>query len=466
MYDVVVIGAGPAGSTAAMECQIAGLYTLLLDEGKGAGGQVWRPKSPAILKAPLTSTAAKGELLREKLAKNGVEQRFECRVWQIENQDDGSWLLGITGPSDVRQVESKAVIIATGAQERVIPVKGWALPGVFGLAGATAIMKENMMPPPGRTIVAGSGPLVFFVAHEILRLGGKVAAIVTLNSKWDWIKALPAMITKPQLLTQGLGWMLSLHKKRVPVYWKTGVNSIDGEARVEGAAIAEVDNDWAPGAVQTQFIAAESVCYGHGLMPAIEATRLAGADHHYDENLGGWVPTIDDMGRTSASGIYACGDNAGILGVTVAPKRGELAAKAAIEDQLVQKDPKARIPSGTFGRAMTALSIPRKELVQFIDDDVEVCRCEGILRREVEAEISGGALSHNALKSGTRCGMGPCGGRFCMDTVAMIAEHKSGKTREEIGLPTARPPLRPVSMEDLSDDLDYEDLPIPGVSPL
>lgn len=466
MYDVVVIGAGPAGTNAAMDCHENGLRVLLIDEGRDAGGQVWRPKSKSILKAPLTSTAAKGEELREKLSRSEVEQKFQCRVWQIEKRDDGNWLLGITEPGEERQITSRAIIIATGAQERVIPVRGWTLPGVLGLAGATAVMKEHMIPPRGRTVVAGTGPLVFFVAHEIKRLGGDVAAIVTLNSAWDWMKSLPAMLLQPLLLLQGFGWISSLYLKRIPIYWKSGLKSIEGNGSVEGVTLTKVDSKWVPKGNDETYFPAENVCYGQGLMPAIEATQLIGADHHYDTALGGWVPTTDDMGRTSVTGIYVCGDNAGILGVTVAPEKGKLVADAVTRDLIGKIKKPASVPNIKFGRVMTALSIPRKGLIKFIDDDVEVCRCEGISRREVENEITGGAKSHNAVKSGTRCGMGPCGGRFCMDTVAMIAEQQTGKSRAEIGLPTARPPLRPVVMSELSEDLDYEDLPIPGVSPL
>ena len=469
MFDVVVIGAGPAGVNAAIDAHDQGLSVLLIDEGRDAGGQVWRPKSASIIKAPVTPTEQKGEHLRERLRKSNIKRKFETRVWHIEKCGDDGWIIGLSGPDDEKQVRSKAVIIATGAQERVIPVNGWTLPGVLGLAGTTALMKENHLPPHGRSIVAGTGPLVFYVASEILRLGGTVTAILTLNSKLDWFKELPTMILKPQLLFQGLNWVLSLYLKRIPIYWRTGIKTVEGDNAVEGATITKVDKNWAPKQGHEKYIPCESVCYGQGLMPEISATRLTGANHHYDEKLGGWVPTIDELGRTSEKGIYACGDNAGILGVTVAPISGKRAARAVIEDLKGEnsgaKQSNLRMMQ-KFGRAMTALSISRSGLIKFIDDKTEICRCEGITKSDIDHEITHGAQSHNAVKSGTRCGMGPCGGRFCMDTVAMLTEYHTGKTREVIGLPTARPPLRPVILDTLSDDLDYDDLPIPGVSPL
>ncbi|MBT6036530.1 MAG: FAD-dependent oxidoreductase [Kordiimonadaceae bacterium] len=466
MYDVIVLGAGPAGANAALEAADNGLKTLLLDEQKVAGGQVWRAKSKSILKAPSTEASEKGDELRTKINQSAIEVKFNSRVWHIEKQDDDTWLMA----SDAEQLTAKALIIATGSQERIIPTQGWTLPGVIGLGGATVLFKEHMMVPGRRTVVAGNGPLVFLVASEIIRLKGTVAAVVSLNNRIDWLKALPSMLSNPSLAWQGFKWIFKLYKMRVPVFWQHGINKIEGKEKVEGVTVIKVDHNWHKSDQAEQYIPAESVCYGHGLMPAIEATRLAGADHHYDELLGGWVPTIDKYGRTSVSNLYACGDNAGILGVSVAPMRGRMAALAVLEDltgkKHNKKDLKIFDKAKKIGLAATALSIPRSGLQSFITKDTEVCRCECISRREIEHEIKTGALSPNAVKSGTRCGMGPCGGRYCSESLALITQHISKKTRSEIGLSTARSPLRPVALDDISNEIDYDKLPIPGVSPL
>ena len=266
------------------------------------------------------------------------------------------------------------------------------------------------------------------------------------------------MISQPKLLWQGFKWVLAFYKK---TKWQSAPVQFDGEDAVETVKVRKVDHNWSPiGKAQT--IKADSVCYGQGLIPAIEATRLAGAGHHYDETLGGWVPTIDKMGRTSVEGLYACGDNAGILGALAAPIRGKNAAQAINKNGVINDiNTQER-----FGKAMTALSIPRKGLLNLITKNTEVCRCEGISREEIEYEIITGAQSPNAIKSGTRSGMGPCGGRFCSEAQALIIEKIKGQTRKEIGLPTARPPLRPMPMNEITETLNYDDLPIPGVSPL
>ena len=469
MFDVVIIGGGPAGVNAAIETSENNLKTLLIDEQPSAGGQVWREKSKSILNAPKTDASINGDALRTKLNASNVEIKFDTRVWHIEKDEDDNWLLGLQG-NDAYQVRCKKLIIATGAQERVIPVPGWTLPGVFGLAGATALFKEHMMVPARRTIVAGNGPLLFYVASEVIRLGGHVSAVISLNSKADWLRAMPTMLSNPALIFQGIKWLLGLYKNRVPIYWQYAVKSIEGKNNVEGVTVCKVDNDWLQNTDEEQYIHGEGVCYGHGLMPAIEATRLAGAEHHFDPTLGGWVPTIDQYGRTTVSDLYACGDNAGILGVNAAPIRGRLAAKAIFEDLNIDHSDeislKELIKAEKFGLAATALTIPRPGLESFITADTEVCRCEGVTRNDIDLEIKDGGKSPNAIKSSTRCAMGPCGGRFCAESLAMITEARTGKTRTQIGLPTTRSPLRPVAIDDLADELDYNDLKVPGVSPL
>lgn len=453
MYDVIVIGAGPAGANSAIEASEIGFSVLLIDEQSAAGGQVWRDKSSSILEAPKTDTSLKGDALRETVASSEISVKYDTRVWHIEKRD-GIW--NVHTENDV--MTSKFLIIATGAQERVLPIPGWTLPGVMGLAGATALFKEHMMAPGRNTVVAGSGPLLFYVASEIERLGGEVAAVVSLNSRLDWIKSFPVMITQPKLLWQGFKWVCAFYTK---THWQSAPEKFGGVDSVETVTISKVDKHWSPRGSE-KIIEADSVCYGQGLVPAIEATRLAGAEHHYDEALGGWVPTLDDMGRTSVEGLYACGDNAGILGALAAPIRGKNAAQA-LKNNGVKYDVSA---VERFGRAMTALSIPRDGQLDLITQNTEVCRCESITREEIEREIITGAQSPNAIKSGTRCGMGPCGGRFCSDAQAMINSNITNKSRDTLGLPTSRPPLRPMPMNEITQTLNYDDLPIPGVSPL
>jgi thioredoxin reductase/bacterioferritin-associated ferredoxin len=468
--DIAVIGAGPAGASAAIEAAELDLRVVILDEQAAAGGQVWRAKGPAIRSAPPSPESAAGDRLRRRLDAAEVTRLFSHRAWQLQPAGD-DWSIHAAGPDGPVTIRARRVILATGAQERVFPVPGWTLPGVIGLAAATALMKGEMMLPGSRVLVAGAGPLLPYVAHEIHRHGGEVVAVADLNGFGDWLRLLPAMLRRPDLALRGAGWLASLRRAAIPYMYGTGVRHIAGDGQAERVEIGPVDIDWAPANDgETRSFEIDAVVLGHGLSPAIEPTRMLDCRHVHDPATGGWRVDTDEEGRTSIVGILACGDGAGILGVAAAPLRGRIAARAAATDlgrPSPSDDLKRELATAAiFGQAMTSLTIPRPGILAQVAAGTIVCRCEGLTRADIEAGITGGGISPNALKSETRCGMGPCGGRFCREAAAMLTAHLTGGSVEEIGLPTARPPLRPLPVEAVTGDFDYAELPIPAPAPL
>ena len=434
LFDVVVLGAGPAGSNAAIAAAAQGVSVALLDEAPKAGGQIWRAKSPAVLSAPPTPESRRGDALRDRLQASGVKHLAGVRVWSFGRTDEG-WHIHYADDTEVGVLHSKALILAQGAQERVFAVPGWTLPGVIGLAGTTALLKENLTPPRGRTVVAGNGPLLFFVASEVERLGGRVVAVVCQNSLMDWLKATPALLTRPVLALRGAKWLLGLRRKSIPVHWRSAALEVVGVHSVEKVVVGRLDREWTPVANKRITIEADNLCLGHGLQPGIDAARMAGVAIKYVPSLGGWVPEAEPDRSTAVPGLFICGDGAGILGADAAVVQGQLAGQSAVgyidpeqmdagkQHALLKRSRKC----GRFGAAMTQLSIPRRGQLVMITPDTIVCRCESLCRAEIESENATGAVSTNALKSGTRAGMGFCGGRFCMDTVARLMSEQSGK---------------------------------------
>lgn len=468
--DIAVIGAGPAGANAALTAAEHGRSVAVVDEQSRPGGQVWRAKSDAILSAPTTPETQAGDALRAAVAASSVQHFGDTRVWQIERQP-GGWEIHILRHGKADVISAKALILATGAREFVQPVPGWTTPGVIGLAGATALFKQDLTLPGKRSVVCGTGPLVFFVASEIRRLGGEVAAVVTPNTRRDWLRALPAMSGEPGLLMRGATWVADLMLARVPILWRHAVTQVAGGSRVTGVTLRKLDAAWTPTGTARQ-IEADSLCLGNGLLPAIEAAQLAGLGIRHRPELGGWVPEADEDGRTARDGLFLCGDGAGIRGAAAARIQGKLAGLGALEflGEDVGDAP-SRLRSAwrraaLFGQAMTALSVPRPGLQALSTPETVMCRCESLRRSDIAAEISTGAGSTNAVKSGLRAGMGPCGGKYCQTAVArMIASHQ-GCSEAHVPPPTPRPPLRPVPARALAGEFNYADLPIPKPAPL
>lgn len=475
-FDVIVIGAGPAGANAARVAANAGANVALIDEQQQAGGQVWRDKNRSIKSAPTTPETRAGNTLRHALKISLVTHFCNARVWQIEPNGNG-WHIHFLIGKACQTLTCKSLVLATGAREYIQPIPGWTTPGVLGLAGATALFKQSMTLPGQNTIVSGTGPLVFFVASEIRRLGGKVAAIVTSNSRMDWLRALPKMTGRPALLARGALWMADLKLAGIPIYWDHTVTTVSGTTHVDGVSINQLDQNGFP-QTGSKTIQTDNLCLGNGLIPNIEALHMLGTKLDYNTALGGWVPDADDCGKTSIDGLYVCGDAAGIRGAEAAVHQGILTG-FSIADNLGLKSEEDAIharqrkrtysawkKATRFGLTMTAMSIPSNGLASLATKQTIICRCENLTRASIDAEILSGAGTTNAVKSGIRAGMGACGGKFCQTAVAHLIAHQTSVPLASISPPTPRPPLRPVPLSLMAGEFDYDELPIPKPAPL
>lgn len=469
-FDLIVLGAGPAGAAAATKARSLGLRVAVIDEAPEAGGQVYRAPSPALSAAQPDPDRAKGVELRARLAASGAVLYTNHRVWSLT---PGFSVIAI-GPDGPLTLEATNLIIAAGAVERHIPVSGWTLPGVIGLAGATILLKAHGVLPGRRVVVAGSGPLLLLVASKIVAAGGKVAAVVDAAPRASWLARAGGMLARPDLMARGAGWLLALLKARVPIHSGSAIRSIHGMDGVESVTVGPVDRGWRPVGDAERNIAADAVCLGFGLLPSTEVTRLLGAEHRFEPDLGGWIPAVDASLQTSVPGLFVAGDGAGVRGADAAPLSGELAALGVARRLGRGGDLASQVATitsawrraGRFGAAMSALAMPLPGAAAMIAAQATVCRCEGLTRATLDSAITAGARTLADLKATTRCGMGPCGGRVCGEAAAMLIAAATGSDREAIGQPSARPPLRPVPLAAITGAFDYDDLPIPAPAPL
>ena len=458
--DVVVVGGGPAGVAAAVTAHALGLRCVLIDEQPAAGGQVYRPAAFAPI------DGSPGAALRGRLTASDVPTRFGARVWSAER----GFAVGIVDQSGGDVVTARGLILATGAQERVAPVTGWTLPGVIGLAAATALIKSQGVLPGRHVVVSGRGALLLLVAALILERGGTVAAVIDANPIRAWMARPGALLSRPDLIREGLGWATIVARHRVPIYFGHAITAMHGDGAADTVRIQRV------GGGPPVTIDCDAVCHGDGLASATELTRMLGADHAFRSDLGGWTVTTDAVGRTSVPGLFACGDGAGIVGAAAAPLRGEIAALALASDLGAVSAPdvaneiaprRVRLRrAARFGAAMTALAPADTSFVRHAGPETLICRCEGITRRTIEAAVDAGAGTANAVKAATRCGMGPCGARFCADAAAAIIALRLGCALGEVAPMTGRPPARPLPLAAIMGDFGYDDIPLAEPAPV
>lgn len=473
--DLLVVGGGPAGLGAALAAAAQGVETVLVDAAPAAGGQIYRAMPPTF-RASVSGTPdadfSTGQRLREQLAGSPVHHVSGHQVWSV-GTDLRVDALGAGGPACWRP---RAIVAAMGTTERVVPFPGWTLPGVIGLAAATILLKSQCMLPGTSTVVAGCGPLLLAVAHKIVKGGGRVVAVVDLAGRGDWVRSAASMLSRPGDLGRGLGWVRDLRAAGVALLYRHTVQAV--RERVDGLQvdIVPVDGRRHPiDGLAPRTLTADCLAVGHGLVPATELSRALGARHVYDAVAGGWVPVRDEGQRTTCAGLYAAGDGTGIAGASAALDAGRVAGLTVALDQgrvdarawarIAAEPRRALAGARRFGRAAARLMALEAGQVEAIAADTVVCRCEDVTRAEIDAALEHGACDVNQLKSWTRCGMGPCQGRMCGDTVAALGALRLG-SREAAGIWSARAPYRPLDMHALTGDYEYVDIPIPKAAPI
>jgi len=447
--EVLIIGAGPAGATAAICLAEAGIASVLLDDNPRAGGQIFRADTDDARDLP--GVDPRGAALRAALARHAqhVDHRAGHEAIAI-HPGPCVWARGTEGR--IESFTPRFLVIATGALEVSVPVPGWDLPGVYALGGLQLLLKGSGLVPAAPVVLGGAGPLLYLVAAQLLAAGAPVAAVVDAAPPPN-LRQLTGLARRPGLLARGLSYVLALHRARVPVLRRHAVIAVEGEGRAQRVVVAPLDADWRPRADGHRTIAAEIVGLGHGLRPNTELTQLAGCRHDFDPRWGGWHVRHDTDLATTVDGIFVAGDVAGIHGADAALVDGVLVADAiarrlgrqnmALAERVVRA--RARLPAiAAFRDAMAEWSGLRPGIFAATTPETVVCLCEGVTRADLDRAFGLGLAQPRGVKLATRAGMGLCQGRTCAPAVQHLTALGMGVPVADVDLPTVRPPVRPV----------------------
>ena len=458
--DLAIVGAGPAGLAAATTAAEHGLNAVVFDEQAEPGGQIYRGiESVAAARnahlAVLGPDYAAGLELVKRFRASGAEYVPQAAVWQI----DAGRNVYYRSRGDVRIINAKQILIATGAMERPLPVPGWTLPGVMTCGAAQTLLKSTGAVPAGRFVLAGSGPLLLLIATQLLRAGVQPAAILETRPNYRAaLPHLPRFIATPGYLRKGLAMLAQLRKAGVP--FKRGVRQmrILGDERAR-----EIEYEWRG---RRERCAVDLVLLHQGIVPNANLALSLRCEHEWNERQRSFRPRLDAWGNSTVPGVLIAGDSGGIIGAKAAELSGRIAALSAacsagrigldVRDRLARPLRRTLAHHLVVRPFLDAFYRPRQETVAPRDDDTVVCRCEEIRAGEIRRLVTGqGCPGPNQMKSFVRCGMGPCQGRLCGLTVVELIAECRDVSPAEVGYYRIRPPVKPVTVGELAGlDLD------------
>lgn len=448
-YDVAVVGAGPAGMAAAAWCARAGLSTVLFDEQASPGGQIYRAitEPPLGDRAILGSDYWAGAPIAADFAGSGAQYVPGATVWSLTPELD----IGVSIGGGSTLTNARRVVIATGALERPFPIPGWTLPGVMTAGAAQTMLKSSAIVPDGRTVLAGTGPLLWLLAWQFLNAGGRIDAILDTTTAtnrsgaWRYF----AGFARSPYLAKGLKLLWAV-RRRVKVVRNVTAVHAEGEGRLAGVAYSVA------GSSATLRLAADNLLLHQGVVPNVNLAMSVGIEHRWDDVQACWTPVVDSRGATSIAGIFIAGDGAGIAGGEAAAARGALTAAHIVRElrpgtsQRDERDAVAALARYGRGRGfLDQLYQPAKSF-RIPTGDTIVCRCEEVTAAQIVAAVALGCPGPNQMKSFLRCGMGPCQGRLCGLTVTEVIAEARAVSPREVGYYRIRPPVKPITVAELA----------------
>lgn len=450
-YEIVIVGAGPAGMAAAETAAEAGARTLVLDEQKNPGGQIYRAVESlnSVAFEDLDEAEKHGRLLTKQFRGCNVDYVPGATVWFVSAKPE----IAYSRDGESHLIQTDQLILATGAQERPIPVPGWTLPGVMTAGAAQILLKRDGIALEN-AIFAGTGPLLYLAIHQYLKAGIPIKAVLDLTPRKNYLSALrhlPGVLSNFSKIFEGWRWRQEITRSHAQyIKWVSDIKIL-GKHSVTGISYRQ-DGHW-------KQISAQHILLHLGVVPNINISRVAGCETVWDDSQLSWKVRVDKWCRSSVPGIFVAGDGGDIGGAIAAEQRGRLAALQALRTlsriSASERDSKARSSRSILKKELMirpfleSLFRPSVRFRLPEDSETIVCRCEEVTAGEIKKNVELGCKGPNQIKSYTRCGMGPCQGRFCGLTVSELIARQLEQPVSEVGYYRLRPPLKPLLLNEL-----------------
>lgn len=313
-YDLIIIGAGPSGLSAAIEAAKQGMNVVVFDENDQPGGQLFK-QIHKFFGSKEHKAKVRGIKIGQDLLKEandlGVEVVLSATVIGLYQEKE----ITVRKGDSIYHYKGDAIIVATGASENMVTFEGWTLPGVIGAGAAQTMMNIHGVRPGNKVLMLGSGNVGLVVSFQLAQCGCDVVAVVDAAPKVGGYGVHAAKVARTG----------------VPFYLSHTIKKVEGTDHVTGVTIAEVDNRFQFIEGTEKHFDVDTVCLAVGLSPMSQLLKMAGCAMEDNPRRGGQVPLCDASGKTSIDGIYVAGDVSGIEEASSAMIEGRIAGIAVAE---------------------------------------------------------------------------------------------------------------------------------------
>ena len=332
--DVLVVGGGPAGLSAALEAAKQNAAVLLADENPQIGGQLIK-QTHKFFGSKQEDAGTRGIHIAEKLTEEVKKLSRGGGILLMP----GSTVIGNYEPlgeelrfalvkktgfrSKLYEVKSKTVIFAVGAMENMLLFPGNDLPGVYGAGAVQTLMNVFGVKPGDRALMVGAGNVGLIVAYQLLQAGTEVERVV---------EAAPVIG----------GYHVHAAKLRrcgVPITTSCSIKRVYGDRRVEGAEIVKLDEKWRMIKGTEEKVECDLVCLAVGLTPSVRLLGQMGVELVDVPEAGGLVAIHDENLETTVENVFVAGDCSGIEEASTAMLEGKIAGLSAVEKIGLVKKP-------------------------------------------------------------------------------------------------------------------------------
>lgn len=446
--SVLIVGAGPAGVSAAVTLAKQGLTPTLIDEASRIGGVIYRGPFRDSIKLDHLDDKLQASMIKLRQDFACYQDKIELRLNTKALGPDGDRALFIQSEGKMSSLAFDQLILATGCQERSIPFPGWELPGVMLLGGMQLQLKCGLVRPGTQAVVVGSGPLLPLVGCQLHKAEVEVQGIFEAASFSEFASITPALLNKPSLALQGMGMLSYLKQQKIPFQYGWGIVEARGDQQLEEVVVAPYNHKWQADLSRKKTIKADCMAVGYGFMSRNQLAQLMQLEHSYCD-VSGIKPKTNQWQQTSNPDIYVAGDSVGIHGALAAHEEGHLAALHVLsQHQLITAEALASQAEVSrkrlhklyaFRKGFEKVMGQRGGLLELADADTTVCRCENVKRTDIDQALSQGVKDIVTLKMRTRISMGDCQGKtcssYCYDRIKRdLGQVDTGKLRPRFPL--------------------------------